>query len=476
MSLIPAAVRHRRAPRFLPLRAPRPFAACLTAAAIFFGPGGTAMAGQTLHDALGAPDELTIKGTVRSRIEGIDGQFRPGAAESDFLWSIKTALLVEYDGGPFRVGGELWDARAYGQKENSSAGTGEVNALELVQAYAGVDFRLGDKVDGALTAGRFTMDIGSRRLVARQSFRNTTNAFTGANLVLGGKGGDRLTLLWAMPQIRLPDDHDGIFANGVEWDRESSALQFFGGSFTKGGVLGGTLEVYGYGLVERDRADRLTRNRRLATSGLRASRKPKAGRFDYDFEGAYQFGETRSSARANDLADLDVSAYLVHAELGRTWAGGVQPRMSAVFDLASGDRADPRSYNRFDTLYGARRFDFGPTALYGPVHRYNMMSGGVRLEVKPGKSSDAMVMYRALWLDSRTDSFAATSVRDASGLAGRFAGHQVEARLRRWLIPDLIRLDTGIAYLAKGRFLTDAPNAPATGDTRYGYVDLSLEL
>ena len=462
--------------RVFSLRAPRRFAAALTALALFCGQGGTAMAGQTLHDALGAPDELTIKGMVRSRIEGIDGQFRPGVAESDFLWSMKTTLLVDYDGGPFRIGGEVWDARGYGEKQNSSAGTNEVNALELVQAYVGADFSLGGKVTGALTAGRFTMDIGSRRLVARQTFRNTTNAFTGANLVVNGKGGDRLTLLWTMPQIRLPDDHDGIFDNGVKWDKESSALQFFGGSFTKGGMLGGTLELYGYGLHERDTADRPTRNRRLWTPGLRAWRKPKAGRIDYDLEGAYQFGEIRSSTRANDLTDLNVSAYLVHAELGRTWVGGLQPRVSAVFDLASGDRADPRSHNRFDTLFGARRFDFGPTALYGPVHRFNMMSGGSRLEVKPGKSSDVMVMYRALWLNSPTDSFSATGVRDAAGTAGRFAGHQVEARLRRWLIPDLVRIDTGLAYLAKGRFLTDAANAPATGDTRYGYVDLYLEF
>ena len=473
MFLIPTAARVRRARRFLSLPAPRHAAVCLTAAALFCG-SGAATAGQALHDALGAPDALTIKGMVRSRVEGIDGQFRPGVAESDFLWSIKTTLLVDYDGGPFRVGAELWDARAYGQKETSSTGTNEINALELIQAYVGADFRLGEKLTGALTAGRFTMDIGSRRLVARQTFRNTSNAFTGANLVLNGKGGDKLALLWAMSQIRLPDDHDGVFANGVKWDKESSALQFFGGSFTKAGVLGGTFELYGYGLHERDTPDRLTRNRRLWTPGLRAWRKPKAGLIDYDLEGAYQFGEARSSARANDVTDLNVSAYLVHAELGRTWTGGWQPRASAVFDLASGDRADPRSYNRFDTLFGARRFDFGPTALYGPVHRYNMMSAGSRLEVKPGKSSDVMVMYRAFWLNSRTDSFSATGVRDAA--AGRFAGHQIEARLRRWLIPDLVRIDTGVAYLAKGRFLTDAVNAPRTGDTRYGYVDLYFEF
>ncbi|HUD95474.1 alginate export family protein [Sphingobium sp.] len=463
----------RRSGRRTPFPCARRSAAiCLTVLSLS---SAQAMAGP-LHDALGAPEELTIKGLARSRIEGIDGQFRPNMAESDFLWSLKTTLLVDYDGGPFRVGGEIWDARGYGEKQNSSVGTNEVNALELIQAYVGFDVSLNDKAKAALTAGRFTMDVGSRRLVARQTFRNTTNAFTGANLLVTGKGGDRFTLFWTMPQIRLPEDHDGIFDNGVEWDQESSALQFFGGSLTKGDVLGGTLEVYGYGLREEDRADRLTRNRRLWTPGLRIWRKPKAAQIDYDLEAAYQFGKTRATSRANDLTNLNVSAWLVHAELGQTWSIAWQPRLSVDFDLATGDKADGRTYNRFDTLYGARRFDFGPTALYGPVHRYNMVSGGLRFEAKPGKSSDIMAMYRALWLESATDSFAATNIKDATGRSGRFAGHQFEARLRRWLIPDLLRVDTGLAYLAKGRFLSDAANAPRTGDTRYGYVDLYLEF
>ena len=105
-----------------------------------------------------------------------------------------------------------------------------------------------------------------------------------------------------------------------------------------------------------------------------------------------------------------------------------------------------------------------------------MLSGGVRGEVKPDAKSDVMVMYRALWLASRTDSFGSTGVRDASGQSGRFAGNQIEARYRRTLVPDMLHVDTGVAYLAKGRFLKQAPNAPQTGDTKYGYFDLYFDF
>nr|WP_086491327.1 alginate export family protein [Novosphingobium panipatense] len=440
------------------------------------GQGAVARADGLLETAVGAPEGLTIKGEVRARVEGIDGQFRPNAAQDDAMFSLKTTLQVEYDGGPWRIGGELWDGRAYGEKSNSSAGTGEVDAMEMVQAYVGLDFGMGGGSKAQVTAGRFTMNLGSRRLVARQAFRNTTNAFTGVNFQWKGRGGDQLTLLWAMPQLRLPDDIEGIHDNSVKRDKETSDLQFYGGSLTKAGVLGGSLEIYGYGLAERDSANRPTRNRYIFTPGLRAYRAPKAGRVDYDVEGAYQFGRTRATTAPTDLTDLDVSAYFIHAEAGRTFSGGWQPRLSFDFDIASGDRSKAKTYNRFDTLFGARRFDFGPTGLYGAVGRFNTISGGARFEVKPDGKSDVMMMYRALWLDSKTDSFSNTGVRDSSGASGAFAGNQFEARYRRTLIPDVLRVDTGVAYLAKGRFLKDAPNAPQTGDTKYGYIDLYFDF
>ena len=54
------------------------------------------------------------------------------------------------------------------QGPRSSVGVGEVNALELVQAYAKVRLGAGDA--RTLQLGRFTMDLGSKRFVSRQNF------------------------------------------------------------------------------------------------------------------------------------------------------------------------------------------------------------------------------------------------------------------------------------------------------------------
>jgi hypothetical protein len=114
-----------------------------------------------------------------------------------------------------------------------------------------------------------------------------------------------------------------------------------------------------------------------------------------------------------------------------------------------------------------RRADLAPAGLYNAIARTNIMAVGLRLEASPGKRLDWFAAYRPMWLASKRDSFASTGVRDASGRSGDFAGHQIEARLRYWLIPARLRLEWNGLLLAKGRFLRDAPNAPPEGTTRY---------
>lgn len=441
------------------------FARTLPFALLASAPLGTACAQE-------AASPFSIGASMRVRVESLDGQFRPTGPESDTMVSLKTTLDASYDAGPASFNAELWDARAWGQDVRSSAGTGEVNALELVQANLRV--KLAGK--SRLTLGRFTLDLGSRRLVSRQRFRNTTNAFTGAHLALEGRSGRKLDLIFTLPHIRLPDDAASIRADEIKWDRESTDLMFFGGHATLPGILGGIAEPYAYGLIERDAPGYATRNRRLATFGTRLFRKPASEKWDHDIEGAYQTGSIRGSVSASDVTDLDVSAWFVHAEAGRTLTGAWKPRIAVQFDAASGNSGKAGKFTRFDTLYGARRFEFGPTGLFGALGRANIVSPSIRLEVIPSKRTDAFLALRSAWAQSARDSFSSTGVRDAGGASGRFAGHQIEARLRHWIVPGRLQVDTGGAVLVKRGLLRDAPGAPATGNSRYGYVDLLLTL
>ncbi|HEX8387984.1 MAG TPA: alginate export family protein [Sphingomonas sp.] len=407
---------------------------------------------------------------ARARVEAIDGQFRPEpVAERDAALTLRTSLFAEYDAGPIRIGGELLDSRAYFQRRRSSISTNEVNALEPLQAYVRAD--LGERAQAM--AGRFTFDLGSRRLVARNAFRNTINVFTGVRAEFGDDAFGAAAF-WTVAPTRLPDDPEGIRNDSVELDRERGAPVFFG-AFARALTGAGRVETYLYRLRERDSADILTRDRRLWTAGGRLFRAPAAGRFDWELEGAYQWGRARATADAADALDRRVSAGFVHGAVGRTLPGAWRPRVQFAVDYGSGDGEGP-TLGRFDTLFGARLFDFGPTGLLGAGQRANLVSVELRGEARPDARTNLHLAVRPLRLARATDAFAATGVRDPQGRAGRNAGTQIDLRARRTLVPDRLTATAGMVYLAKGRFLTDAANAPPARDTRYGFVELLLTL
>jgi hypothetical protein len=414
------------------------------------------------------PDGLTLSGSVRVRYETLDGQARAGFGAEDELFSIRTTILAEYREDGFRVGVELYDSRAYGSEPGSAIGTAEVNTLEPVQAYVGYEVRepFGRGTALAVQAGRFTLNLGSRRLVAADDYRNTTNGYTGLRADIHAGDGTAATLIYTLPQVRLPDDLPAILDNKVRLDRESFDLQLWGGLVSRPRVIAGALAEIGYfGLAERDAPGRPTRNRHLHNISARLIRDPAPGKADFEVEGIYQLGSARSSLAAT-APELDVSAWFLHADAGYTFHGPLKARLSVEYDHASGDGSG-RSFGRFDTLFGMRRADLAPAGIYAQIGRANISTPGVRLEMAPTSRLDGFVAYRAMWLAERTDAFSTTSVRDPSGRSGSFAGHQIEGRVRWWLVPKRFRAEINGAWIGKGRFLEAAPNAPQTGNTHY---------
>lgn len=424
--------------------------------------------------AMAAP-ALDLGGNVRVRLDTIANQPRAGFARDETLLNLRTTLTLKAGSGPVTFGAELVDSRVYSPGPRSAVSTNEVNALEPVQAFVQAELgpALGDGSRARLQAGRFLIDIGSRRLVANEDYRNTTNGFTGVRADLTTRDGWSAILFWAMPQIRLPEDAEGLRDNRVRLDRESLDLRLAGALFTKADALGSIAAQTGlYRLDERDAPDRATRNRHLTTFSLRLFRAPAPNRVHFDSELIAQTGTIRASL-APAARELDVRAWFLHASVGYSFDHPLKPRLTFEYDQASGDGRGAR-YGRFDTLFGMRRPDLGPAGLYNAIGRTNVLSPGVRLELAPGKRLDGFVAVRDHWLASRFDAFSTTGVRDASGRSGQHAGTQIDTRLRWWAVPEVIRLEANGVYLAKGRFLRTAPNAQRGGDTRYMSLNASV--
>lgn len=443
-----------------------------------------ALAEWSLNEAV-MPEGLFFEVNHRSRYEFLNDDFRVGRTGDSDVFAFRTLvhaggrLPVELPIG-IKLGAELMDSRAE-QNSDTFLTTSTVNATELLRAY--VELSRDQLLGGELVArgGRLTMDVGSRRLVARNRYRNTINGFTGLDVEWsGGEDTGRLNLrgFWTLPVLREPTSQrrKRLLDNDIVFDTESTDVQFWGLFVARDlGLDLGRGELYVLGLRETDAPDRPTRNRRLVTPGFRLFRKSAPGRIDYTFETAIQFGESRLLTSAG--RSLDHFAHFHHLTLGYTFDAPWSPRVAFQYDYASGDEnPNDGSNERFDTLFGARRFEWGPTGIYGPFARGNLSTPGIRVQVKPHERVTSFVAYRGYWLASDQDFWITSGLRDASGSTDKFIGSQLEFRVRIKLIPGNVMLESGYAHLFAGDFIDDAPNSSRQGDSDYVYTQLTLSF
>lgn len=444
-------------------RTVRPAVAGLVAAAVVALPG----------IASSAEPSFTYSGSVRARYEALSGQSRAGFKLDDQFLSFRTIVAGEYDFGLVRIGAELTDSRGYLADANSAVSSNDVDALEPTQFYVGLDLDEPFGKGSALGAqvGRFQMNIGSRRLVSSDDYRNTPTNSLGARIDGKLASGWSATTWYAMPDVRLPDDIPSVLDNRVQLDRASRHTVVWGGYVASPKVLlDGSFGLTYVKFRESDAPGRPTRDRALDTWALRFVRDPAAGQWDYDFETMRQDGRARTgTAAAAPLRDVDASFH--HARIGYQWDAAWKPRVAVEYDRASGDSGGDR-IRRFDTLLGGRRPELAPSGLYNQVHRANLSAPGLRLELTPSARADLMATWKWLYLASRTDSFSVTGVRDATGRSGNHAGEQLDVRGRYWVVPKKLRAEIDTVVLFKGRFLETAPNA-RPGDTRYYSLNLN---
>lgn len=430
-----------------------------------------------LNSLLGSPAWLSLSGQHRVRFENLDDQFRLGRRGGDQILAVRTNVLARASVGEISLGAEMLDARAALADRGTPLSTSEVNPLDLLQAY--LELPVHDLITHGSTSviriGRMTMDVGSRRLVARNSYRNTINAYTGIDWQWTGTDRRQFRLFYTLPVQRRagPDLLDAQ----AQLDEESDRIRFWGAWYSPGKLPWGDAgEVFVFGLDEDDTPDFATRNRDLYTFGIRLYRAPAAGGFDYQLESVYQLGTSRSSAALGNVTDLDHFAYFQHVEFGYSIARPWKPRLIAQYDYASGDD-DPndRDNGQFDTLFGARRFDFGPTGIYGPFARANLSSPGLRLTFAPAATLKSMVAARGFWLAARRDAWTTAGVRDASGRSGRYIGTQIEAQLQWAAIPGNLDIESGIAHIFDGAVM-DSPPGNGNGAPTYLYLQATLSF
>lgn len=396
-----------------------------------------------LYRALNEPEGLQFGGEYRIRYETLDGRWRKGEVGSDQQIAQRTRLYfgIKDVFDPVRAVLELQDSRAFLTDQGSFVNNTHVNETDIQQLHLDLvssNF-LGSGLYTELSVGRLNMDLGRRRWVARNSFRNATNAFDGVSWLLGEKDVWNAQAFAVAPVRRFlrsldePDTERRLW--GLYYESHHAAW----------------MRTDLYYLGHRDRGP----YRDFDMLGARIRKRPAGGEFQYEVESAYQFGKVSEQGRFQ---------HFQHVEGGLTFNEPWTPQVVLQFDYAS---------RGFDPLYGARVFEFAPTGIFGPVFRSNLLSPGARLVGNPTDKLSLYFQQRALWLADGRGPWVGSDRRDPAGTAGTFLGHTSDFRAS-YTIAENLFLQLGFVHFKFGGVPRRSPDA--TGDNRANYAYTSLDF
>jgi len=422
-----------------------------------------------LKTAMHLPDWVDLGIENRTRFESYDHPWRTsqsiGNGSTDPQIVLRSRLRVGLGGnGPYRFLFEGQDSRAYGNNDQGDFSDNRtVNEWDILQVLGSWT---AENVGGSglrtdVHFGRMTMDFGRRRLIARNDFRNTSNAFDGVHWQVGQGQTWRFRAFFVEPVIR--DD--------VKLDGQNNKSVFWGTYLESGHIPWLNLDVYYLGLNDQ-RVAAVADHRTYSTFGLRLYKDPKQGEMDYELESDWQTG-TRGVT--------DHFAHFQHLDLGYMFEAPWSPRFLITYDYASGDRNPGDSQDEgFDALFGARRFDLMPTGNFGPFFRTNLSSPGWRVLVTPAQGWTIQLKQRFWYLAQSKDSFGSSGLRDSSGGSGSDIGHDLEFRVQ-WAVSQNLDFDVGYDHWFKGSYFDRLPlsaNLPAGGnkDTDYCYFQMRVRM
>jgi hypothetical protein len=418
-------------------------------------------------------ERFEFSGVQRSRFETIDEQFGGGLSGEDHVLALQTSLFFDYKLEKLQLFAEIMDSRGELNDEFSSVGTFLVDTLEPIQTYVAWTFK--DAVqpgsESTLRVGRLTLNVGARRIVSRNRFRNTVSTFTGVDWQWKDADGRNARVVYLVPMRILPTDTQSLVDDDFELDRGLRDSALWGGyyQFPKG-PHSDVVEVYAFDYDAQGTPTDPTTAFDIVSVGARVFRAPARAHWNYEVEVILQAGEAGGIVAGLPRRDLDHRAHMLHFEVGYQFDVSWAPNLIFQYDDASGDHSPlDDGTERFNTLFGDRRFEFGPTGIYGPFNRSNLQSQALRLTFTPGKRWQSMVHYSSFRLAQERDAWVGIGARDPTGRAGGSLGRQLEVSATWTAIPNRLTLEGGLAHLNFGRF-ADQTGVSVGGDPIYYYV------
>jgi hypothetical protein len=346
-------------------------------------------------------DRFSVGGELRHRYMNEDNRLRPGSVPGNRrstydLWRWRNYL--DYRGDLFRLYFETNDAASF--NEDLPPLPIDENRFDIQNAFVDVPTFDRDGKPVVIRVGRQELLYGSQHLISPLDWANTRRNFEGLKLFSKGEAWDVDAFL-----TRPVNSATGNVVRARSRDHADASRTFSGVYATWHEIQNNTVDVYWLWLREQEPVPGFADGSRH-TVGLRwAGTHPvKNGcddvtrLWDWDFEGAYQFGHD------DDASGIDrtVQAGFFSGVAGHTWSTlPWQPKLSALYYWGSGDR-DPNDNedNTFCVLFPLGHAYWG---ILDNLAGQNLIDYSVQAAVKPTAKLTCVAAMHWFDLDSAAD-------------------------------------------------------------------------
>jgi hypothetical protein len=387
------------------------------------------------------PDQsvwLSIGGQARARMEYFDNfQFGASAPKrSDLYLLSRFRLNTDLHITPyFRLYFEGKSALSTDRDLQGRNSTGFYDQADLFNGFADVVIPFSKDAGVTLRGGRQELLFGSQRLVGPGDFTQVPHTFDGAQAIV------RIAD-WTV----IPFWSQAVIVDKYKFDKSSPDRQLYGLYTTAPAhLLPMNLDLYYLGANNRTAAFNSTTGRENRhTLGLRTSGKIDQTNWDFDLEGAGQFGTVGSG---------NIGAGMFTAVLGYTfpikeWS----PRAYFEFDYASGDRKRGGGVGTFNQLFPNGHSYLGYIDYIG---RQNIITPNAGIAITPIRDLTLTLQQYLFWRASDRDSIfnkSSAVLRAANGTHARYVGAETDL-LATYNFTRHLQGYAGYSFFSTGGFI-----------------------
>ncbi len=332
--------------------------------------------------------KYSVGAELRYRYMNEKNRLRPGGpGHSAYdLWRFTPYVQANYNDF---IGGyvQAIDASMFGLDAPYSPTVIDINRTDILQMYA--ELNLGEVGDGKLKYryGRQFLQYGSQRLLSPLAWANTFRNFEGHKLMYTSSDWD--VDAFSMQSV---NGTSGGTNRPYSFDPADQSRTISGVYSTFKGIENNTYDFYYLYFDEKESSPALMDGSRHTIGSRIAGKKPVkdgkklVGTWNWDAEGAFQFGDDNFGSPAY----RDVLAGMVGALGGYTFEDVTwKPSIGAIFYRGSGDN-DPSTgtINTFNVLYplghaywgqmdnlaGQNLLDYGVQAGLKPHEKFTLVS------------------------------------------------------------------------------------------------------